>query len=314
MNYKINISTSAHPIMKIKQIARLTGHRASVYALVRGSASSQFLSGGGEGWVIRWDMRDMEQATVVAKVETNIFSLLHLPKRNLLLAGNMYGGLHWVDLNKKKDVRNIAYHKNGIFDIQYVNDDIYTAGGDGKLVKWSIEAMRPVETLELAAESLRSLTYNDARQEWVVGASDKAIYLLDNDLNIKKRIEGAHDNSVFTVRYSPKGDYLLSGGRDAHLKIWNTEADFRMESEQPAHWFTLNDIVYHPEGHIFATASRDKTIKIWDATTFKLLKVIDTARYGCHINSVNCLLWSTYNNYLISCSDDRTVMVWEIIL
>lgn len=298
--------------MKIKKIAHLTGHRASVYTLVQGSVSSQFLSGGGEGWVIRWDLNDVEHATVVAKVESNIFSLLHLPKRNLLLAGNMYGGLHWVDLNKKKDVRNIAHHKNGIFDIRYVDDYIYTAGGDGKLVKWAIETMRPVETFELAAESLRSLVYHEARKEWAVGASDKSIYLLDSNLNIKKRIVEAHENSVFTVQYSPKGDYLLSGGRDAHLKVWNLEAEGRLESEQPAHWFTLNDIAYHPEGHIFATASRDKTIKIWDATTFKLLKVIDTARHGCHINSVNRLLWSTHNNYLISCSDDRTVMVWEV--
>jgi len=296
----------------IRQIARLTGHRASVYALVKGDTSAQFLSGGGEGWVIRWDAENTEQATLLAKVETNIFSLLYLPEKRLLLAGNMNGGLHWVAVDKQEDLRNTAYHKKGIFEIRYVNDYIYTAGGDGKLVKWSPETMRPVETFELTIDSLRTLAYNEARQEWAVGASDNAIYLLDNDLNIKKRIASAHDNSVFTIQYSPDGKHLLSGGRDAHLKVWNVEADFELQSTQPAHWFTINDISYHPEGHIFATASRDKTIKIWDAHTFKLLKVIDTARYGCHINSVNRLLWLSHQNYLVSCSDDRTVIIWEL--
>ena len=172
--------------------------------------------------------------------------------------------------------------------------------------------MRPVETFALSNESLRSVTYNEVRQEWAVGASDHAIYLLDNDLQIKNSITKAHDNSVFCVCYSPDGKYLLSGGRDAHLKVWDVERDFELVSSQPAHWFTLNDIAYHPEGHLFATASRDKTIKIWAADTFKLLKVIDTARYGCHVNSVNKLLWTRHENQLISCSDDRTIMVWYV--
>jgi len=31
-----------------------------------------------------------------------------------------------------------------------------------------------------------------------------------------------------------------------------------------------------------------------------------------HQNSVNKLIWSTYNNYLISAGDDRAIMIWEI--
>ena len=65
----------------------------------------------------------------------------------------------------------------------------------------------------------------------------------------------------------------------------------------------------------FASASRDKSIKIWDPRNFKLLKVIDASKKGmnAHINSVNKLLWLSYNNYLVSASDDRSIMVWEII-
>ena len=82
---------------------------------------------------------------------------------------------------------------------------------------------------------------------------------------------------------------------------------------EPGHWFTINEIVFSPDGKFTATASRDKTIKIWDANSFKLLKVIDAVRGGGHINSVNTLLWSKYNNWLISGSDDRSIIIWEII-
>jgi WD40 repeat protein len=47
-------------------------------------------------------------------------------------------------------------------------------------------------------------------------------------------------------------------------------------------------------------------------SNFKLLKVIDTIRLGGHIRSVNRLFWSPFADYLISVSDDRSVMVWSI--
>ena len=56
----------------------------------------------------------------------------------------------------------------------------------------------------------------------------------------------------------------------------------------------------------------DKAIKVWDAKTFKLLKVIDKARHAGHGTSVNKLLWMNYKDTLVSCSDDRTISLWDI--
>lgn len=158
------------------------------------------------------------------------------------------------------------------------------------------------------------------RNEMAVGASDGNIYFLNRQLELIHILKKAHDNSVFTVKYTADGKYLMSGGRDAHLKIWHfTEGGHPSPmTDVSAHWFTINALAFHPQNpHIFATASRDKTIKIWSfypqqAESLTLLKVLDTIRYGCHINSVNALYWSAYNNYLISGSDDRSLIVWQI--
>jgi WD40 repeat protein len=57
----------------------------------------------------------------------------------------------------------------------------------------------------------------------------------------------------------------------------------------------------------------DKSIKVWDAEEYKLLKVIDKSRHAGHGTSVNKLLWTPFNDQLISASDDRTLSVWQII-
>lgn len=299
--------------INLKKITQLTGHNAAVYALSPASEGHFFLSGAGEGWVAQWDLRDPEMGKLIAQVESNIFSLCFLKKSNQLVVGNMNGGIHWVDLNDQEKSKNIAHHQKGVYGIHHIGQYLYTLGGAGILTRWSLSEKRSLESLHLSNQSLRSLAFSPLRNELAIGASDHAIYLLDADsLEVKQRFAKAHDNSVFTVQYTPDQQQLLSGGRDAHLKAWSLENGLALISDQSAHWFTINHIAIHPKEPIFATASRDKTIKIWDLHTFELLKVIDKAKYDGHNHSVNCLHWSAEHHYLISGSDDRSLIIWEV--
>ena len=300
-------------VLQAKKIAQLTGHNASIFAICPDTQENYFFSGAGDGWIVRWNFDEPELGKLVAKVETQIFALKHLPKWNKIVAGNMNGGVHWVDLANPDDTKNIAHHKMGVFDMLLIDDYLFTAGGAGMLTKWSATESRSLESFQLSNQSLRCLDYHQGRNEIAVGASDNSIYLLDaTSLELKKTIPNAHDNSVFSVRYAPGGSFLYSGGRDALLKVWDISLDFVSVSSQPAHWYTINDIAFHPDGHWLATGSRDKTIKIWDANTFELLKVIETIRDKGHVNSVNKLFWSSHHNYLLSGSDDRSMIIWEI--
>lgn len=299
--------------IEITKIAQLRGHKAAVFAFANADDRQHFLTGAGDGMIVQWNLNEPENGKLIAKVPKNIFSLYHLSDHNLVIAGNMDGGVHWVDLKYPDNTKNIQHHQKGVFDIHLIDNQIYTLGGQGMITKWSIAERRTLESFHITNQSLRSMAFNQERNELAVGASDHNIYILDaKSLSIKHVIRQAHENSVFTVQYSPDGYYLLSGGRDAHLKVWVIEKDFELHNDQSAHLFTINDIAYHPEGHLFATASRDKTIKIWNAENFKLLKVIDIIKNGGHINSVNKLYWSSYNNYLLSCSDDQSIIVWEV--
>ena len=295
------------------KIATLTGHNSAIFSIIPYKAPHLFLSGAGDGWIVEWNFNDPEMGNLVAKVETQIFSLCYLADANKVVAGNMNGGVHWVDLANPKETKNILQHEKGVFAIQEIGNSLLTAGGAGMLTRWDIEQQKTVESLHLSNQSLRCMAYSPQRNELAIGASDHHIYLLDADtLAIKQTIKAAHENSVFTIKYSPNQQFLISGGRDAHLRVRDLHQDGKEVSFQPAHWYTINDIAFHPKAPIFATASRDKTIKIWDAETYELLKVIETVRDQGHLNSVNRLFWSTFNDYLVSCGDDRSIMVWDI--
>lgn len=301
--------------IQIHKIAQLTGHKGSIFALAESKTQQYLLSGAGDGWIVEWDLAAPDLGQLIAKVDGNVFSLLQLAEERLMIAGNMHGGLHWVNLDDPSIQKNIQHHQKGVFGIYKINNHILSLGGAGLLTKWDIASKRALESIQLSAHSLRALAFAKNKNQLAIGASDHNIYIVDaSSLALLKVIEKAHDNSVFALHYSPDERYLFSGGRDAHLKVWEVDKHYENISAQAAHWYTINAIAWHPQFPIFATASRDKTVKIWDAHSFELLKVIDTIKFGGHINSVNALHWSSYNNYLISASDDRSLIVWAVEL
>ncbi len=294
--------------IQVHKKAQFIGHNASIYALAKGKDDDHFLSAGGDGWIVEWNIHEPDLGQLRAKTDSQIFSLNHFSDWDLLVAGNMEGGIHFIHSKEKKDVKNIAHHEQGTFSIQSLGDKIVTAGGLGKLTTWDSKNLMPKETLHLSSTSLRCATIFG--QKILVGSSDDSIYILDQNLGLIQQIEKAHDNSVFCIDVHPKGNYFISGGRDAHFKVWNFEGK-NLFSES-AHWFTINDIKFRPDSSIFATASRDKTIRLWDSENFSLLKEINTIKNGGHINSVNRLMWLG-NDHFISASDDRSIILWELL-
>jgi centriolar protein POC1 len=124
--------------------------------------------------------------------------------------------------------------------------------------------------------------------------------------------DSGHTMAVFSIQYSPAGDYLVTGSRDAQVKIWNT-VNYGLRQNIPAHLFAVNCIAFHPTQPYFATASMDKSIKIWGADDFKLYKVISREKgHPGHVLSINKLIWN--NEDLISVSDDKKIIVWKIQL
>lgn len=310
------------PPLHIRKVHQLTGHNAAIYALVPGPQPGTFLSAAGDGWIVQWSLNDAREGEellghLLAKVDTQVFSLAYLSETNTLVAGDMNGGIHWLNLNEDRPNRHVAHHRKGTYGLVVAEEELISLGGDGVITRWDILRQSSLESLQLSNQALRSALYRPAAEEWLVGSSDHHIYRLNaEDFTIKEKITAAHQNSVFCLEEHPAdNDKFFSGSRDALLKVWEIGPQGQPSSlvnEQPAHWFTINHLITSPDGKYLLTASRDKTIRIWDTTTYKLLKTLDAARDGGHVNSVNRLLWIPGTPYFVSASDDRSIVVWQV--
>ena len=201
--------------------------------------------------------------------------------------------------------------KREFFDLVEFGDRLLSAGGNGKLGIWNVQTTELEESISLTHARLRSLALGPDLKTLAVGASDGHIYLLDTSRwIILHKIDQAHVPSVFAVQWLDQNT-LISGGRDAHMKVWQLGENVKELRDLAAHWYTVNQIQVRPQGDLLATASRDKTIRIWELTDFQLVGTLDAGRYNGHLNSVNDIRWASSGQELYSASDDRTICKWS---
>lgn len=270
-------------------------------------------SGSGDGMVVMWDLSNPESGQVIAKLPNSVYALHHHTESDLLVAGHNYDGIHILDWQNKREIGSLKLTEAAIFDIQSYGPNLLVATGEGKLIRIDAKSLVVTKQVKSSEKSARAIAINRIRGEIAVGYSDYSIRVFDLDDMEMKYEWRAHTNSVFTVRYTPDGKSLISGSRDARLKVWDAEAGYLQAAEVVAHLYAINHLDFSPNGKHFVTCSMDKSIKVWDAEKLKLLKVIDRARHAGHGTSVNKVLWTSYQDQLLSASDDRTISVWNLI-
>lgn len=126
-------------MLKILHVAQLLGHEAAIYALSPYQSHNQFLSAAGDGWIVAWDLDNLPHGKLIAKVEDNIFTLCYIKEKHIVIVGTMNGYVIWINLSNNQILHKSLAHSKGVYSIYKDDkDNIFTAGGDGKLSIWDI--------------------------------------------------------------------------------------------------------------------------------------------------------------------------------
>lgn len=297
--------------MNITKANTLLGHNGPIYTIIPGLLPQTLISGGSDGLAVEWNLETTSPGAVIAKVQGVIYSIALLGTQYMAI-GTDKGGIHIIDLNLKREVKYLLNHTNGVFDIAYLpnHNQFIALAGDGSFSVWNTQTFACLATIKLCDFKLRNISIDTAETQMAIACGDNTIRIFNIDSLTEIKQLTNHTLSVNAVKYHPNGQWLLSGSRDAHLNVYDIANNYALLQSIPAHNFAIYGIAFNADSTLFATASRDKTAKIWNATTLEVLQRIDKEKHSGHINSVNKALW--LNNYLITCSDDRAIILWQV--
>lgn len=298
--------------MKALRVHQLAAHSAALYAIAPGSTPGTVFSGGSDKVVAQWQLENAEVLPFAIRTEETIYSLCNI-QDELLCIGTIQGSIHVIDLASKTELKHLKKHEEGIFHLEYdsVHGRLYAASADGSVSIWNTRDWSLLWHLQLGSGKVRRVALNqDASLVAITGGNGKLFVLETFEHRIIHEIQ-AHEMSTNSISFL--GDsHLISGGKDAYLRRWNLHEGMKLEQEIPAHNFAIYDVVVNSDQGWIATASRDKTVKIWDLELKNKPIRLDRAKSQGHINSVNRLQWLAEEGLLISCSDDRSLITWEI--
>ncbi|MEW5722682.1 MAG: caspase family protein [Thermodesulfobacteriota bacterium] len=119
-------------------------------------------------------------------------------------------------------------------------------------------------------------------------------------------VQMGHMGNVLAAALSPDGRYVLSGGRDAVLKLWEV-ASGREIRTLIGHLAAVNGVAFSPDGRQALSGSSDGNLKLWDLSTGQAVKT-----FTGHMSVVSTVAWSSDGRYALSGGLDTVVKLWDV--
>ncbi len=289
-----------------------SGHNTAIFALCNGPDEHTFISGSGDKYVAQWNLHNGQQEKFSAKMPAAVYSLLPIYEAGQLWVGTGNGHVHVLDLKKREEIHVFKFHTAQVFDMKYSSGSglAYSCGGDGNVCCYDVSKLNHVHTQKFSEVKIRSIEfYRD--KLFLAEGSGKTLVVNAKDLSLEHEFQ-SHRLATNCYLVSDQDGLLYSGGRDAHLNVWDIKNNYYPVKSLPAHNFAIYRIVDMEPYGIIATASRDKTIKLWDKETLNIMQRIAKENLDGHNFSVNALIWNAEERTLISGGDDKTIISWQI--
>lgn len=117
--------------------------------------------------------------------------------------------------------------------------------------------------------------------------------------------EDAHKECVYAIQFS--GKWLVSGSRDRTVRVWDLETKRLWHKPLIGHVKSVLCLQFDPspEEDVIISGSSDRTVILWKFSTGQKIQQITNA----HADSVLNLKFD--HRYLVTCSKDRTVKIWN---
>ncbi len=155
--------------------------------------------------------------------------------------------------------------------------------------------------LAKAIKAGRILQVQRASNPDVTSTLQKAL----NYSNERNHLSG-HQESVFSVSFSPDGKTFASASVDKTIKLWDLATGREIQTFS-GHQSGVVSVSFSPDGKTLASGSSDKTIKLWNIATGK-----ETQTLSGHKKGVNSVSFSPDGKTLASGSGDNTIKLWNI--
>ncbi|MEY4568347.1 MAG: hypothetical protein RLY14_3317, partial [Planctomycetota bacterium] len=193
------------------------------------------------------------------------------------------GDLRSYSPKEIKVVRRLPTKMSIIHDIAFSHDHtkMVVAGGTpgetGKVMIYSWPDANLIFEKTIADEVIYSVAWNPG-ETLIAGASlNGKVILCDAKTLETKYVIDAHPGGCTSVVFSSANEKLITGGRDASIRIWDIDSGVPIRTLSQ-HSNSILKLLNAPNGSkqntLMASVSLDRTVRLWDTITGRMIRFV----------------------------------------
>ena len=192
----------------------------------------------------------------------------------LLTAGDLEKNIKIWDTENGSSKGELIGHNKDVTTIKWSNDGSYFGSGSAdKTIKlWDLKSLKEICTIPtLGYGPINDISLLNTGEMIIIAAGHVDGNITIWDAQRKSLFTEIKENSqgkeIRTICFSPDGKYLMSGGFDNKIKIYDILNNFNLASELE-HNDKVVSVKWHPDLPIIVSTSADKTARIWSPTIY----------------------------------------------
>uniref|UniRef100_A0ABM0M5X9 Periodic tryptophan protein 2 homolog n=1 Tax=Saccoglossus kowalevskii TaxID=10224 RepID=A0ABM0M5X9_SACKO len=224
------------------------------------------------------------------------------------------------DENKKEMVRykRIAKHyfnQEGDFnnltavDFHKSSHILVTGFQSGAFYLHELPEFNNIHSLSISDQSIAAVTFN-LTGDWIAlgcsGLGQLLVWEWQSESYVLK--QQGHFNNMTCLDYSPDGQYIVTGGDDSKVKVWNTNNGFCFVTFSE-HTAGITGIQFNSNGHVIVSASLDGTVRAFDLHRYRNFRTFTSPRPA----QFQCLALDSSSEFVCAGSMDTfEIFVWSM--
>ena len=192
----------------------------------------------------------------------------------LLTSGDVDKNIKIWDTENGSSKGELIGHNNDVTSLKWSNDGSYFGSGsvDKTIKLWDLKSLREICTVPtLGYGPINDISLFNTGEMLIIAAAhvDGKITIWDAQRKslFTEIKENTQQKEVRTLAFSPDGKFLVSGGFDNKIKIYDIMNNFNLAGELE-HNDKVVSVKWHPDLPIIVSTSADKTARLWAPTIY----------------------------------------------